>query len=190
MLVARPHQDSAGTTGMSFPSPLPSPWRRWASGTATSSPGAHNRTARSSAVIGLTTRSSGAVSDSTTSPRPLLASGPGKPDTTTSASPWRCRDGRRPKNSRACYRLRRHNAMAALAVAHRRPGVNLDETQQTGGTRQEPACSGSFRSGRRGKAAQKPAPDARQEVRASSSSRSRRISTGFSSTVRTPSSRR
>jgi transposase len=28
----------------------------------------------------------------------------------------------RPKNSRACYRLRRHNAIAALAVAHRRPG--------------------------------------------------------------------
>ena len=82
--------------------------------------------------------------------------------------------------------MRAYGLWKAAPEPTRRSG----ESQDCADTRREPACGGSFRSGRRGKAAQKPAPDARQEVRASSSSRSRRISTGFSSTVRTPSSRR
>src|SRR5215831_19811559 len=66
----------------------------------------------------------------TASRRLLSASGPGRRDTTTSASPRHCTDGRRPKNSRACCRLRRHNAVPPLGAAHCRSGVNVDETQQ------------------------------------------------------------
>jgi Integrase core domain len=117
--------------GQEFPCAVALAVEALGSGTATSSPGARNRTARGSAVTGLTTRSSGAGSASTISPQLLSASGPGRPATTTSASPLRCRDGRLPKNSRVCCPLRRHNAMAVLVAAHRRPGVNLDETQHS-----------------------------------------------------------
>jgi transposase len=101
---------SSATTGMSSPSPLPWPCRRWGSGTATSSLGARNKTARWSEVIGSTRKNSGGVTDSPTLTRPRSAFGSGKPATTTSASPWRFRGERQLKNWPPCCRLPRRDA--------------------------------------------------------------------------------
>ena len=131
MLVARPHQDSAGTTAVSSRWSSPSPSRPRGFSTATSVRDARSRTARSSAAIGSIRRSSGSGSASRSLRRQRPRCPPGSITTTTNDSPSRSRAARRPRNSRG-FRSRRpcSRDMRSTVVRHRGTEVNLDETQQ------------------------------------------------------------
>src|SRR5262249_16878852 len=84
--------------GHEFRLPLCSRSRHSELNIATSGHGGRSRTGRSNAVTGLTRRNSGVAADSIRSQRPPRASAPGKGTTTTNASHWLYKGGRRPKS--------------------------------------------------------------------------------------------
>src|SRR5438552_12383414 len=87
-------------------------------------PRRRSRTAKSSGVIGSTTRSFGGGTASRTSRRPLKLSEAGRADTTTTASPWRSTVAHPPKN------LPRSNHRSG---SPRRRMFTSDQSQKSGG---------------------------------------------------------
>ena len=129
-----PLSGCSATTGKSSPSPSCWGSKPLGSATDTFGLGARSRTAKSSGAIESIKKSSGAGTASRISTRPLPLCGPGRPDTTMSASRWRSRAVHRPRNSRrSIHQSGSHRRLMSTRDRHQKTGVNLDETQQRHG---------------------------------------------------------